>query len=84
MSTTNTPGALVRAIREYLAVHPDLALSGQAMDNMALELARVAIGHKDGLQTAAAYALDVLQRGRGKQATIRAIERLQAALGGLA
>jgi hypothetical protein len=32
----------VHAFREYLAVHPDLQLGGQAMDDMALELARVA------------------------------------------
>jgi hypothetical protein len=36
------PGAAVHAFREYLAVHPDLQLGGQAMDDMALELARVA------------------------------------------
>lgn len=37
-----TPGELLRAFREYLSVHPDLALSGHAMDNMALDLARIA------------------------------------------
>lgn len=42
MSTTRTPGALERIIREYLAVRSDLMLSGPALDNMALELARIA------------------------------------------
>lgn len=37
------PGAAVRAFREYLAVHPALQLGGQAMDDMALELTRVAL-----------------------------------------
>ena len=35
-------GALVRAFREYLAVHPALTLDGQTMDDMALELAHAA------------------------------------------
>ncbi|WON89008.1 hypothetical protein [Delftia sp. UGAL515B_04] len=38
-----SPGAAVRAFREYLAVHPDLQMDGQAMDDMALGLARVAL-----------------------------------------
>ncbi|MCX7505924.1 hypothetical protein [Delftia tsuruhatensis] len=36
-------GAAVSAFREYLAVHPALQLGGQAMDEMALELAKVAL-----------------------------------------
>lgn len=42
------PGAAVRALREYLAVHPALDLGGQAMDDMALELARVALAQPAG------------------------------------
>lgn len=40
--TTEAPGAAARAFREYLAVHPSLQIGGQAMDDMAQELARVA------------------------------------------
>lgn len=42
-AATATPGEFVRTFREYLAVHPDLQLSSQTMDNMALELARIAL-----------------------------------------
>ena len=42
------PSAAVRAFREYLAVHPALELGGQAMDDMALELARVALAQLAG------------------------------------
>ena len=38
-----TPCDAVRAFREFLAVHPVLELSGQAMDDAALELARIAL-----------------------------------------
>ncbi len=37
------PGAAASAFREYLAVHPELQLGGQAMDEMALELTKVAL-----------------------------------------
>jgi len=37
------PGAAARAFREYLAVHPYLQLGGQALDDMALEIARIAL-----------------------------------------
>lgn len=37
------PGELVRIFREYLTVHPGIELGGHDMDNMALELARIAL-----------------------------------------
>jgi len=40
---SKSPSAAVRAFREYLAVHPYLQLGGQALDDMALEIARIAL-----------------------------------------
>lgn len=39
------PGEVVKAIREYLGVHPDLQLGGQVLDSMALELSRIALDY---------------------------------------
>ncbi len=39
------PGEIVKPIREYLGVHPDLVLGGQVLDSMALELSRIAMDY---------------------------------------
>lgn len=58
MSKNTTPAALVRSIREYLAVQSDLwTLDGQGMDTMALELARVALAVQDARRIAAEHAV---------------------------
>lgn len=41
-----TAGAAVRAFRDYLGVHDGIKLGGQAMDDMALDLARIALDFK--------------------------------------
>jgi hypothetical protein len=41
-----TPGDAVRAFRDYLGVHDGIKLGGQAMDDMALDLARIALDFK--------------------------------------
>lgn len=38
-----SPGDLVRSIRDYLGVHDGIKLGGHAMDDMALDLARIAL-----------------------------------------
>lgn len=40
------PGDAVRAFRDYLGVHDGIKLSGHAMDDMALDLARIALDFK--------------------------------------
>lgn len=58
MSKDTTPAALVRSIREYLAVHSDLwTLDGQAMDNMALELARIEFHRRTAAEHAVMHIL---------------------------
>lgn len=37
------PGELLRRFREYLTVHPGIELGGHDMDNMALDLTRIAL-----------------------------------------
>lgn len=37
------PGELLRSFREYLTVHPGIELGGHDMDNMALDLTRIAL-----------------------------------------
>ena len=41
-----SPGDLVRSMRDYLGVHDGIKLGGQAMDDMALDLARIALDFK--------------------------------------
>lgn len=58
--TTDAPGAAARAFREYLAVHPSLQLGGQAMDDMAQQLTRVAHDFQTG--SLGAMALEELMQ----------------------
>lgn len=37
------PGELLRRFREYLTVHPGIELGGHDMDEMALDLTRIAL-----------------------------------------
>jgi len=72
-----TAGTAVRAFRDYLGVHDGIKLGGQAMDDMALDLARIAPDFKHLVEPqhpddAAVDALAVLmkaklakQRGKG-------------------
>ena len=72
-----TAGTAVRAFRDYLGVHDGIKLGGQAMDDMALDLARIALDFKHLVEPrhpddAAVDALAVLmkaklakQRGKG-------------------
>lgn len=48
-----SPGALVRYFREYLSVHSGITLSGQDMDTMALEMARIALPIQEDIQATA-------------------------------
>ena len=43
-SESPTTFQVIKTIREYLGVHPDLQLSGQTLDDMAMELARAVMG----------------------------------------
>ena len=64
-----TAGTAVRAFRDYLGVHDGIKLGGQAMDDMALDLARIALDFKHLVEPqhpddAAVDALAVLMKAK--------------------
>lgn len=46
------PGELLRRFREYLTVHPGIELGGHDMDNMALDLTRIALTALEPIEAA--------------------------------
>lgn len=64
-----TAGTAVRAFRDYLGVHDGIKLGGQAMDDIALDLARIALDFKHLVEPqhpddAAVDALAVLMKAK--------------------
>lgn len=82
MNTAIAPGALLRAFREYLAVHPSLGLSGRSLDEIALELARIALGSDVAewpkLEVPAKVGGTTFGKGIPASYVIRAAQRLHA------
>lgn len=76
----STPVSVMSDVREYLAVHSDVRSTGYELDDMAKEISMLVSSRIEHLELAASYALAVLESDRGKQAKLRAIDRLKAAL----